>query len=404
MRPRAVILALACTVFLLFSTACGNDLVTEPEVVPQLAKGGNGKGKDNDPGDGGEATLEEFWVYTVDGVDYVHMVASGGVDAVKKSVAYDHFFNGGWDGSGSLDQHYEFFFSGAPTPQSPLGDGVAHADYPFHGDRTVEGYPYPDYPATSVNGSGADPFAFSVGAYNGTDKRGSWRPIGVVHGSETFTPEWAGPEGTGVVGTGHTETHLNVRSYATFQGATPAGALWVEDLQFESARCSTRTVKEGHGKNATRTSVTTVTGDISVTFGRDPALDVVPSNPEWEYVWWEGHFVDPVTGVMSERVRPPSDDGGAWTLVGDMPDGWSGGSLEFVVDYLYPSASPGVDGENYNGGTFADYVYDPSRNNVGTTAGLSGENWTSGTASTQVGDQRFPVAHSAQTIQVGCGG
>jgi len=74
--------------------------------------------------------------------------------------------------------------------------------------------------------------------------------------------------------------------------------------------------------------------------------------------------------------------------------------VEFVVDYLVSSASTSSTAPPEHM-TFANYVYDPSRNLVPTTAGLLGGPWFNVSPSASAGDGAFPVAHSA-AFQVNC--
>ncbi len=72
-------------------------------------------------------------------MDHVHIVVSGGADAIKKAVAHDDYFNGWSDGfyNDAVDLHSEFPYSGAPTPEAePIDgeEGMIHVDIPFQGE------------------------------------------------------------------------------------------------------------------------------------------------------------------------------------------------------------------------------------------------------------------------------
>ena len=389
-----------CVCAVAWMAGCSVDTVMEPNVEAQFAKGGvKGKPGGDEGGGGTLPVLEEYWVYSeLDGdvlVDYVHMVVKGGdADFIGKSVVYDHFFNGWKDDDPPVDQHYEFYFGGAPTPPAvslgPEHPDLIHTDLPFHGERrVVDGvaYPYPNYYTTDVDGFGADPFAFKVAALKDGSVLAQWVPLGVIMNEVTM-----GPIAVDLKGAGHDMEHALVRSYATWLGDPPTGEIWVEALKLESnVRCSTG---GGKGKKATSGGSAVVTGTIDVTFGRFPPVDVVPENPEWEYVWWEGHFYDVNTGALSARAVPASQDGGRWSFSLEMPSEWTGGEIAFVVDYLYPSASPSDTDPVRNSEIFANYAYNPDKNGVPTTAGHLGGLWSNSNLSTTVGDERHPLALS----------
>jgi hypothetical protein len=252
-----------------------------------------------------------------------------------------------------------------------------------------------DYPTTDVDGMSADPFSFGVAAFKSGSRVARWKPLGVVFNGETMS---AVEED--LLGAGHLLEHATARSYATWKGETAAGDLWVEAVTLASnVRCSLRTVWVGKGKNATSSFVTEVSGSIDVALGRDPMIPADPENPEWEYVWWEGHFYDVNSGALSERFTY-NNGSGSQTLSLTMPADWSGGFVAFVVDYMVPSASVAPSaGSNHN--AIANYVYNPELNGVPTTAGHAGGAWSNLQPSTSVGDGRYPLARSA-AFDVSC--
>lgn len=379
-------LAPAALLGLALLVGCAPDTPTEPEVAPQFAKGG----KKPVGGGGGEATLDEYWVYRgTDGIDRVHMVVSN-ADAITKSVAHDFFFDGVLDDDAPYDQHYEWNYSGQATPAPTiLPDGRAHVDLIFDGARLPDDpYPYVDFLTTSVGGSGADPFVFLVRARRGSNLVGWWVPAGVIQGGQTLGVEESGS----FLGAGHDSAVQDVRSYATYQGAEAGGQIWFTTLDLDptSVQCSTRTVREGKGKNATTSVQTTVSGTVTVAFGRDPDIVPVQAVPGEDYVWWEGHFADGASGTLS--TRQTQGTGGTYTVSATMPTGWTGGHVEFITDLLVVATAP--DPTDPNPGIYGNYVYNPERNGVLTTAGPNGGAWSNAAPSTSVGDGRFPVAHS----------
>jgi hypothetical protein len=368
---------------------CTDDAGTGP-LDPEFAKGGN-KGK---PGEGGgDAVLQEYWVIpglTVSDPDQIHVVWSGNGSSVNPSVVWDHFFDGIRDDDPPVDQHYEFYYTGPPnTPGASLPNepnGTMHVDIPWDGRRRSAGAFYPDYLATEVPGEG-DPFAFALTFFNGSTRVSGTIPFGVViNGVNDFGN--VDPEAT-VAGVVHASA--SVRSYATFKGGPAAGVMFVDALSLDgsSLACVLKTVTTGRGRNKIRTTKAVVSGNVTVQFDRYPAITL----ENGEYVWAEGHFLDVNAGDVSTRTG--SFGSGSYSFSETMPDGWSGGEVEFIVDYLVPSSTPNPEANDPNHPIFSNYVYDPARNGVPTTAGFGGEGWSNGAPSASVNDGRFPVAHSA---------
>ena len=119
--------------------------ISPPE--PQMAKGGKPTG----PAASTEPDLQEFWVYTTDDEQCIHIVMSGTYASLGFNPAYDYFFNGWQD----VDDHYEVYQTGFPGGdiQYREVDGVAlgHTDICYHGERqyTTDGPVYfKDFPTT----------------------------------------------------------------------------------------------------------------------------------------------------------------------------------------------------------------------------------------------------------------
>ena len=379
---------LAVAMFLAtFAGACSELAVPTEIEDPQMAQGG-GKGK---PGGGGAPVLEEFWVTQGSSLhepDVIHVVWSGGGTSVNPSVIQDYFFDGIRQDDPPVDAHYEYLSGGPPkSPGEQIADGMMHVDIPWNGSRLEDGgAPYPNYVTTEVTGEG-DPFAFTLNVYDGDTRLAIFVPFGVVVGGvNTFGVVKPEAEVKGMV---HAKGMQ--RSYATFSGANRAGTMWVEDLSIEGGTltCAVVTVTSGRGKNKTRTEKTVVSATIVVKFARSDPITLTNG----EYTWWEGHFFDPSTGALSRRVSAPNESG-VFSVSGVMPEGWSGDSVEFIVDYLVSSSSPNG---SENEVIFSNYVYDPSSNGPPTTAGLllgEGNKWSNDSPSASPGDGRFPVAHS----------
>lgn len=413
-----------CVCAVVWMAGCSVDTVMEPNVEAQFAKGGNGGGKgktgDGDVDSGTPPVLREFWVYserdTESGknVDWVHMVVEGGdADFIGNTVVYDHFFNGYRD---LVDQHYEYYSpQGAPTPTPEVLEEEApihtiHTDLLFEGNRaTVDSkgvYPFPKYYTAVVeveDGIFRNPFTFVVYAYEEGTRLATWWPRGVIYEGQTGGP---GPVEDDLQGAGHLTKHASVRSYATWGGETLqgetllAGDIWVEKLLLESnVSCSTGGSK-GKGKKQTSGGNAVITGTIAVTFGRLPLLD----DDALGY-WWEGHFYDVGTGALSASRVGTTD--GTWTFSLEMPDGWTGTEIAFVVDYLYPIGSL-RDLETSDSWAYTFYAYNPDLNRVDTWVHntlypLAGERerWSNSKPSTEAGDKRYPLAQS-QTRPVTC--
>lgn len=370
-------------------SACESD-VLQPDLEPQLAKEGRGKPDKGDKG-GTPANLEEYWVYSEGGVDYVHMAVSGDVDRIAKGVIYDYFFNGLWDDDPPVDQHYEYYVRGAPTPPAEVVGDVIHTDLPFLGERWVSDditYKFVDSPVTNVDGLGADPFAFRVGAYKGDTKRGGWTPFGVIYGGITL-----GAEESNLTGAGHILPHATARSYATWKGEAPVGDVWVESITLTSEpRCTVRQVSEGRGKNRTTHTATFVSADVEVVFGKSASVEALPD------LWWEGHFYDVDTGVLSSRASLSGlRDTFTFSTSREMPEGWTGGNVSFVVDYVFPTQGVESDEVYYE----SRYAYNPALNNTTwTVAGPLGATWANG-ANNAVNHNLYPIAGGV-SVSVTC--
>lgn len=397
MYGRTRLLAAGCCLVVMF-LGCTDGTGSGP-TGPDFAKGGN-KGKPG--GEESAPVVQEFWVIpgaSTSDPDEIHVVWSENGSSVNPTVVWDHFFNGIRDDDPPVDQHFEFGYGGPPNTLGVLLDGtngMMHVDIPWDGRRLSQsGAFYPDYLATEVPEEG-DPFAFALYFFNGSTRVGRTIPFGVVIGGVN---EFGTVDAEATV-EGLVHRSASVRSYATFKGAPAAGVMFVDELLLDgvSLSCRVKTVSTGRGKNRTSTRLAIVSGDVTVQFGRAPAITL----QNGEYVWAEGHFLDVNTGDVSKRAS--SFGSGSYSFSRAMPEGWTGGTVEFIVDYMVPSTSPNPDANDPNHPIFSNYVYDPSRNNVSvtTTAGPMGDAWSNATPSATVNDGRFPVAHSAG-FQVSCG-
>lgn len=346
--------------------------LTSPADIAQLAKGG-GKGK---PSGSGDVILREYWIYpgSAPGKNMIHVAGTGRVDEVNPAVAFDFFFNGIRDDNPPSDQHFELRRSGPdPVPTEKLSSGMWHADIPWNGVRTTDGVEYQNMLMTDVDGSGSDPFTFTL-TYTANGKSvGGDEPQGVVDGGDV--------KGPGLVDV-ETEEHgaqTGVTSYATFKGGAPEDTFFIQAITLGTVACEVVLQKTGRGKKATTQLVRRVSADYDLLFGGlvPPTGDLV------SVLWVEMHFRDSENGALSKReVIITTGTTFSGTLAADFP-GTEPMELDFVVDYVIPR------------GPFVAWGYDPGLNgNIGfsTTAGFGGGAWSTAGPSTMVNDGHFPVA------------
>ncbi|MEJ2238902.1 MAG: hypothetical protein P8X82_11445 [Gemmatimonadales bacterium] len=378
------------------AVACHDATNPTGPTEPQFAKGG--KASDPDP------KLEEFWVYSTDGCDQmIHIVVSGTFLSIGKDIIHDHFFNGVRD----LETHFEFGFGGPITPPTEFNaDGtIGHADVCFDGirsvDRDADGNRtftsrFVDYPATSVDGTGADPFAISPGVIlsqtKGSTSFRTFRPRGVVANRDTLSRNE--PE---VTSSWHQTDFQDVSSYAVYQGAPASGDLFYNGLSMGDASCSVATSQVGRGKNKTTVTTTTVSANVTVDYGADAEYN--------QHFWSEGHFRlvtdDTPDGVISRRIMMPQTDG-TFSASADFDGDWSGQTVvvDFIADFLNATSGteewPGHYSEIY------DFVYNPGQNSMSTTAGIGGLPWdVEDNVSKELDDGLFPVVY-AGSVAVEC--
>ncbi len=200
MTLRRLSILLPALAIALLSQSCKDTSDLLSPVEPQFAKGGNpGKPGDGDPpAEVVDPVLKEFWVYQDLGAcpdgSMIHVVVEGTFQSLGVGFTHDHFFNGVRDDDPPYETHYEFGFGGGEDPPTEFNeDGTqGHIDVCWTGEMTVD-YEngeivntsfFSDYPATSVGGTGADPFVIGVSAFIGQDGRyfhsKSFRIEGVV--------------------------------------------------------------------------------------------------------------------------------------------------------------------------------------------------------------------------------
>ncbi len=387
-RSRSLVLGIAIGIIYL---GCTVDNPTSPTDA-QLAKGGN-KGK---PGEV-EPQLMEYWIFQdASGGNLIHVAGTGKVDSVNANVVFDYFFNGIRDDNYPSDDHYEYqYVLPLSFPVDQTDDGW-HADIPWNGERELDRPPYStasqyrDALVTDVDGTGGDPYAFSMRLVRGSNVVGWFQPQGVFlggveTGSATYSVESQfsnhGPQ--------------NVTSYAVYMGDGHTGTVTIASISMTSPTCKLTQYREGKGKNAVWIQTRTVTADYSIDLTFFPEPPPIAPDSSSNYTWVEFHFVDNQTISHRRTERAWEPDGiisGTAMLV--LPDGDPDFDLAFAVDYVYPT------------GPLMDYAYDPANNsNVGfaTTAGFGGAPWTGAQTAADAGQGLFPVA-TTPAVAVSCGG
>lgn len=360
--------------------ACGPDAAEMP-LEPQFAKGGvkgppdkdDGSDDDQDDGAAEDPALVEYWVMPdveADGTDVIHLVFDAEVERAGAGIVQDYFHNGMRDDNHS--DHYEYYQHG-PQPGLPelVGDGWYHLDLVWNGERRFgdnDYGPFPDFPTTDLDGTGADPFAFSLEWAMDADIY-RVQPQGVVADGQELGAEASGLSSvTGL----HDDWTDAVTSYAKHDGDAPAGTIAVAELAFDNVQCRVETIRTGRGRNKTTETVTEVSADASVTLAGAPGP--VPN------VWLEWHLQvgDGVLGDRSSISRDFSDDPTYdFSVTTQLNGDYAGEDLRVIVDYVF---APGD----------SDHVYDPAANDV-TTLGSDGNAYTPAAA---VGDP-WAVAMSA---------
>jgi hypothetical protein len=192
---------------------------------------------------------------------------------------------------------------------------------------------------------------------------------------------------------GELETYSDVRSYAIWKGAEAPGNIYVENLSVPAASC---TLEYGKGKDKNTVLGATVTLEVDFEYGAASA-DGETSLPGAPYYWGQGRIriLHPgaLQGELSPEYRetPPYDGSRSYSWTFDIQDPGEPIQVEFVLDYLFASGSQ----EAY------DWVYDPGKNGMETTAGYEGGAWDPvSNVSTELYDMKFPVAHSGLTTVV----
>jgi hypothetical protein len=386
----------------LLAVAChdATDLAGPSE--PQFKKGGKPSAPD--------PKLEEFWVYSITGGcdQMIHIVVSGAFLRIGKNIIHDHFFNGVRDDDPPVETHFEYGFSGPITPPTEFNsdgtvghadvcfDGVRSVDMDADGNRTLESR-FVDYPATSVGGTGADPFAISPGVVTRQTKSITsvriFRPRGVVVDGDALARDE-----TEVTSSWHGAVFEDVSSYAVYQGEAARGDLFYDGLSIGDVSCSVGTSQIGRGKNKTTVTTTTISANVTVDYGADAEFN--------QHFWGEGHFrlvTDDTDGLISGRIMTPQT-GGTFSASTDFDGDWSGQTVEveFIADFL--QATSGIEEWPGHYSEIYDFVYNPGRNSVSvlTTAGIGGDVWSVGNVSTTLDDGLFPVVYSG-SVTVECG-
>jgi hypothetical protein len=378
-------------------------------VEPQMAK----PVKQPKPPQDADPVMQEFWVYTTDtGEQCIHFVVSGTVTGMGVNVLYDHFFNGYQD----LHDHYEWYFIGGPPradtesrDHETLGT-IHHEDVCFNGERNSSSEPFKyfmDHPSTSIRigegtqfdpisqmdgVAGYDPIALAPAATMGDDGVKFFHPRGVVVGGDTLAA--LGVQNVTSIwdhdGDETPESYPNVRSFAIWKGDNAPGNIFVEDVSILTASC---TLEYGKGKDKNTVLGATVTMDVNFVYGAQSA-DGGTHVPDPLDFWAQGrirtfHAGAPDGELSPEYLTAPGHSGTrsySWTL--DLQDVQEDLEVEFALDYLFASGSE----EGY------DWVYDPGQNTMFTSAGYEGDAWDPvGNVSTELYDQKFPVAHSNRT-------
>jgi hypothetical protein len=366
--------------------------ISPPE--PQMAKGGKPTG----PAASTEPDLQEFWVYTTDDEQCVHIVMSGTYASLGFNPAYDYFFNGWQD----VDDHYEVYQTGFPGGdiQYREVDGVAlgHTDICYHGERqyTTDGPVYfKDFPTTDVDGSGGDPIALvPVAVIESTDRTQSFRqfrPRGVVVGGQVERRTESD-----VASIWHDGAFPEVRSFAISHGEEATKRLFVGALSIDNVTCTATTATTGSGRNKQRVAIAKVDLGAELGISADPGVEYWVETHVLVFPEVDGHqgsepiFVSPrktFNDATGSSLTTTSSASFQTDLAGQAV------YVELAVDYLW--------------GFDSDYVYDPRQNAVPhTTAGFGygtdGNAWNASTnASTTLDDGKFPVAHS-DAVRVVC--
>jgi hypothetical protein len=350
-----------------------------------------------------EPKLVEFWVHEHADCEggMIHVAVSGDFLRIETNVSHDYWFNGILDRRPYAEDHWEMAERGPAQPPTEWNEDrtLGHIDVCFKGERIDYVYGdgsggteyFVDSPATSVGGTGADPFAFAVWVVT-SEKQfepavGTYfRPEGVIVGGVTGEQE-----GESVTSAWHDgESFADVRSYAVFQPETAKNFLYFDALELD-ATCQVVTIP---GRNKKTPSVTTTTITAVATFGFGSTGEEWPSDG---YLRTESHlrvsqggnvkfFSGPLTNPL---LLNQAQVNYTWTtdvaLEGDF-------EVKLLTDFLAPA-------QDYRD----QFVYDPGENTVSTTAGFDGGDWNAtDNLSTTINDGNFPVAHS-NVVTVTCG-